>query len=80
MSLSVPPVLAAVTFATHAGRMGMAVAPHVAAAVPDASSLQIEVKYDAQRQEITFDSGLPSSPVRNGDWVVITSESKSSSL
>ncbi|PVH68585.1 hypothetical protein DL98DRAFT_506721 [Cadophora sp. DSE1049] len=81
MSLSVPPVLSSVTGTNYAGRMH----PHLAKAnassateIPDASSLQIEVKLDLHRQEITFvDEKLLSSPVRNGDWVVITAASRS---
>ncbi|KAH7346789.1 hypothetical protein BKA65DRAFT_399825 [Rhexocercosporidium sp. MPI-PUGE-AT-0058] len=72
MSLAVPPVLSSVTAASYAGRMHYPASGTPVDEIPDASLLQIEVKFDFHRQEVTFNSSLPSSPVRNGDWVVIT--------
>ncbi|KAH7397638.1 hypothetical protein BKA64DRAFT_672448 [Cadophora sp. MPI-SDFR-AT-0126] len=79
MSLSVPPVLSSVTGGNYAGRMHYhPPKPNSATEIPDASSLQVEVKFDFHRQEVTFvDEKLLSSPVRNGDWVVVIAASRS---
>lgn len=80
MSLSVPPVTSSVTNG-YAGYRGMQ--PPAATPTPplsiDPATVQIEVKFDLNRQEITFDGAMLSAPVRNGDWIVITAASKSSS-
>tara|TARA_R110002060_G_scaffold21987_2_gene29811 strand:- start:736 stop:2388 length:1653 start_codon:yes stop_codon:yes gene_type:complete len=84
MSLSVPPVLSSVTGSNYAGRMHPTLPKNGAnptMEIPDASSLQIEIKFDLQRQEVTFvDEKLMSSPVRNGDWVIIIAAGKSTSI
>ncbi|KAH9220067.1 hypothetical protein DL95DRAFT_443142 [Leptodontidium sp. 2 PMI_412] len=78
MSLAVPPVLNSVTASSYAGRMNYQAPGTPVDALPDMKSLQIEVKVDFHRQEITFDAALPSCPVRNGDWVVVAAASRSS--
>lgn len=84
MSLSVPPVLSSVTGSTYAGRIHPTVPKNgakPAMEIPDASSLQVEVKFDLQRQEVTFvDEKLMSSPVRNGDWIIIIAAGKSTPI
>ena len=73
MSLSVPPVTTSVT-QTNTGRLGMD--PRGSVPAPPSEELSaptiIEVRYDVGRQELVFETGSGVSPVRNGDWVVIT--------
>ena len=84
MSLSVPPVLSSVTGSTYAGRIHPTLPKNgtkPAVEIPDASSMQVEVKFDLQRQELTFlDEKLMSSPVRNGDWIIIIAAGKSTPI
>ncbi len=81
MSLSVPPVTSSVTsgYTGYRGAQPPRVTPIPAASI-DPATVQTEVKFDLNRQEITFDGAMSSSPVRNGDWIVITAASKSCSL
>ncbi len=72
MSLSVPPVIQAQTAAypTRApATQVMAMQPASQATTP--AELQVDVKYDNNRHEVTFDPTPLGCPVRNGDWVVV---------
>lgn len=79
MSLSVPPVAKGVTN-PYVGMRGMPgiVPPSVdtasISAAPSPGSDPTDVKFDYSRQEVTFDSSI-SSPVRNGEWIVVTAAS-----
>jgi len=77
MSLAVPPV---VGHATQAFRPGWN--PHVPpvdvpATTPEDKTL--EVKFDVNRHELIFEDSQ-SSPVQKGEWVVVTTNGKLSSL
>ena len=39
---------------------------------PTITTSVVDVRYDAGRQEIVFPGSIVSSPVYNGEWVVIT--------
>ncbi|KAL2069945.1 hypothetical protein VTL71DRAFT_14625 [Oculimacula yallundae] len=78
MSLSVPPVQSSVTNYSYGGGRAPQIAGEAPDQLSDFKSLLHEVKFDIQRQEITFDPGLSSCPVRNGDWVVITAAGRPS--
>ncbi|KAK6585901.1 hypothetical protein PZA11_000958 [Diplocarpon coronariae] len=69
MSLVVPPVMGPVTTAYGTGRL---VPASFDAHSPtlDVSKAQIGIRFDRNRREVTF-YGFESSPVRNGEWVVI---------
>lgn len=70
MSLVVPAVTAAVTNA-YTPMYG-----HQPVAVPVAgtptANVFIDVKYDAQRHEIIFDSSNPPCPINVGEWIIIS--------
>ena len=70
MSLAVPPIVTSVThMATHGSVDNTIPQTTPQALGPDIKP--IDIKFDLNRQEVIFETGQ-SNPVRNGDWVVIT--------
>jgi hypothetical protein len=75
MSLSVPPVRYNVTTANASRYYQQPAAAPSVKAVEMETVPPIEVKFDKGRQEIIFENST-TCPVRNGDWIVITTASK----
>jgi ubiquitin-conjugating enzyme E2 Q len=77
MSLAVPPVAGHATQAFR-GAWNTQVQP-VEAPVTTPEDKSLEVKFDVNRHELIFEESQ-SSPVQKGEWVVVTTNGKLSSM